>query len=213
MKLVFATGNKNKMREIREIMSGLKLDVLSMKEAGIDIDIAEDADSFEGNALIKARAVFDFIREKKIFGDEQVIVLADDSGLEIDALGGEPGVYSARYMGEDAPYSVKNAEIIRRLKRKKGAERAARFRCVIAAILPDGNEIIADGAFEGLIAEEPAGENGFGYDPILYLPEYGRTAAQIPPEEKNRISHRGKALKSMREKLSRSSISGTFENP
>ncbi len=201
MKLVFATGNLNKMREIREIMSGLDFDICSMKEAGIDLDIDENAETFEGNALIKARAVRNALDASGSEELKKAVVLADDSGLEIDALGGAPGVYSARFMGEDTGYDIKNAEIIKRLSGKTGKQRAARFRCVIAAVFPDGRELTASGCFEGVIANAPGGENGFGYDPILFLPEYGMTAAQLSSEEKNKISHRGKALFEMRKLL------------
>lgn len=188
--IVFATGNAHKMIEIREILADFGLPVRSMKEAGIDIDIVEDGDTFDANALIKARAVHDLLPD--------ALVLADDSGLEVDALGGEPGVYSSRWLGEDTPYPVKNAEIIHRLEGKVGAERSARFRCAIAAVFPDGTEAVCDGRIEGQVAFAPAGENGFGYDPIFFLPERGVTTAELPPEEKNRISHRGRALQAIR---------------
>ncbi len=191
-RIVFATGNEGKMREIRMILADLGLPVVSMKEAGVNLDIEENGTTFQENARIKARAVW-----------EQTggIVLADDSGLEVDYIGGEPGVYSARYMGENTSYEIKNREIIRRLEGAEGEARSARFLCVIAAVLPDGQELAAAGAMEGRIAREPAGEGGFGYDPILYIPEFGRTSAQLSLEEKNRISHRGKALRQMKEEL------------
>ena len=188
-RIVFATGNENKLREIRQIMKDLKVDIISMKEAGIDIDIEETGTSFEQNALIKVRAIWE------ITGG---IVMADDSGLVIDYLNGEPGVYSARYMGENTSYTEKNRKILERMADAKGEERSARFVAAIACILPDGKEIVAQETMEGLIAEEIAGENGFGYDPILYLPEYLCTSAQLSNEEKNSISHRGKALRLMR---------------
>ena len=191
-RIVFATSNEGKMKEIRMILADLPVEVVSMREAGIETEIIEDGKTFEENALIKVRAL------RPYTGD---VILADDSGLEIDCLNGEPGVFSARYMGEDTSYEIKNAALIQRLAGKKGTERSARFRCVIAAGLPDGRELTASGAMEGVIAEEPAGHGGFGYDPILYLPEYGLTSAQLSAEEKNRISHRGKALEAMKEKL------------
>lgn len=197
-RIVFATGNENKLREIRQIMKDLKVDIISMKEAGIDIDIEETGTSFEQNALIKVRAIWE------ITGG---IVMADDSGLVIDYLNGEPGVYSARYMGENTSYTEKNRKILERMADAKGEERSARFVAAIACILPDGKEIVAQETMEGLIAEEIAGENGFGYDPILYLPEYLCTSAQLSNEEKNSISHRGKALRLMREKLQNENIS------
>ncbi len=191
-KIVFATSNAGKMREIREILKDLNVEILSMKEAGIDVDIVEDGKTFEENALIKARTIRDLT---------DLLVLADDSGLEVDALNKEPGIYSARYMGEDTPYDLKNANIIERLSGLKGEERSARFVCVIAAAFPDGTEETRRGTIEGQIAYAPAGENGFGYDPVFYVPEYKCTTAQLPSEQKNEISHRGKALRAMKEVL------------
>lgn len=191
-RIIFATGNEGKMREIRVLLADLGLPVLSMKEAGADPDIVEDGATFGENAEIKARAVWN------LTGD---IVLADDSGLVVDYIGGEPGIYSARYMGEDTSYERKNRNIIERLSDAKGQERSARFVCNIAAVLPDGRVLHTEETMEGLIADEPAGQGGFGYDPILYLPDYGKTSAEITMEEKNRISHRGKALRAMKEAL------------
>lgn len=191
-RIIFATGNEGKMKEIRQILTELNASVVSMKEAGVNLDIVEDGDSFAENALIKARAVW---------AETKDVVLADDSGLVVDYLGGEPGIYSARYMGEDTPYDIKNREVIERLKDAKEEERTARFVCAIAAVLPDGTELVTEGVMEGMIAFEPAGSGGFGYDPILYLPEYGKTSAQLDAEEKNRISHRGRALEAMKMKL------------
>ena len=190
-KIIFATANEDKLREIRAIMSGLDCEIITMKEAGFEGGIAEDGNTFRENAEIKARAVW---------AATGGIVLADDSGLVIDYLNGEPGVYSARDL-EGTPYPEKNRILIERLKDARGEERSARFVCDIAAVLPDGRVIHAEAAMEGLIAETPAGSGGFGYDPILYLPEYGKTSAELPMEEKNRISHRGKALKRMEELL------------
>ncbi len=175
------------------ILSDIGMEIISMKEAGIDIDIVEDGVSFEENALIKARAIAAAAPED--------IVLADDSGLEIDYLGGEPGVYSARYMGEDTPYEIKNQNLIDRLEGVSKEERTARFVCAIAAVLPDGSMLQTRGTIEGYIGWESAGENGFGYDPIFYVDEYGCSTAQLSPEQKNEISHRGKALRAMREEL------------
>ena len=186
--IVFATGNAGKMREIRAILNDLPVRVLSMAEAGIRTDIVEDGTTFAENAVIKVKALRPFT---------DAVILADDSGLVVDALGGEPGVYSARYLGEDTPYSVKNAEIIRRVN-ESGLPRTARFTAVIAALLPDGTVLTTEGHMEGEIAREPAGANGFGYDPILWLPDYGCTSAELPPDEKNAISHRGKALRAMK---------------
>ena len=128
-------------------------------------------------------------------------MLADDSGLEIDALGGEPGIYSARYLGEDTSYRVKNANLIERLAGVPEEKRTARFVCAIAAVLPDGRELVTKAAVEGRIGYEEKGEGGFGYDPIFYVPEFGRTTAELSEEEKNQISHRGKALRLMKEEL------------
>lgn len=191
-RIIFATGNEGKMREVRAILADLGLPVLSMKEAGADPVIVEDGKTFGENAQIKAQAVWNCT------GD---IVLADDSGLVVDYIGGEPGIYSARYMGEDTSYVIKNQNIIDRLKDAKGKERSARFVCNIAAVLPDGRVLHAEETMEGLIAERPAGTGGFGYDPILYLPEFGMTSAEITMEEKNKISHRGKALEAIKRVL------------
>lgn len=191
-KLVFATGNKDKMREIREIMADCPVEIVSMKEAGIVADIVEDGSTFEENAMIKARAVAEYT---------DGIVLADDSGLEIDALNKEPGVLSARYMGEDTSYSIKNQNLIERLEGVPKEQRSARFVCAIAAVLPDGQELVTRQTMEGYIGWEPVGENGFGYDPIFYLDEFGCSSAALSREQKNAISHRGKALRAMKELL------------
>lgn len=190
--MIFATGNQGKIKEIKAILGDIGEEILSMKEAGIDIDIVEDGNSFEENAVIKARAVMERTGQ---------LVLADDSGLEVDALGGEPGIYSARYLGEDTSYEIKNRNIIERLEGVEGEARSARFVCVIAAAFPDGEVVTTRGTIEGVIAKEPAGENGFGYDPIVYVPEYKMTTGQMEPEAKNAISHRGKALCAMKKIL------------
>jgi len=189
--LVFATGNAHKMVEIRAIL-GDRYDVVSMKEAGISADIVEDGKSFEENALIKASAV------SRIAG---CMAMADDSGLEVDYLGGMPGIYSARFLGEDTSYDIKNQVIIDMVAGAKPSERTARFVCAIACAWPDGRSEVVRGAFEGEIAKTPAGPNGFGYDPIFLVPELGKTSAEIAPEEKNAISHRGNALRLMRARL------------
>ena len=191
-RIVFATGNAGKIKEIRMIMEDTGLEVVSMKDAGIKADIEENGKTYEENALIKARAVAAFTKD---------IVMADDSGLEIDALNGEPGIYSARYMGEDTSYEIKNRNIIDRLFGAEGKERSARYVCNIAAVLPDGRVIQTEAYMEGVIAKEPAGTGGFGYDPIFYLDEYGCSSAELTPQQKNAISHRGKALRAMREML------------
>ncbi len=191
-KIIFATGNEGKMKEVRMILKDLGLPVLSMKEAGVQADIVEDGTTFEENAKIKAVAV------QKLTG---ALVLADDSGLEIDYLNKEPGIYSARYMGEDTSYSVKNANLISRLAGVPDEQRTARFVCAIAAAFPDGEVLTTRGTIEGIIGYEERGENGFGYDPIFYLPEYKKSTAELSPEEKNALSHRGRALRQMEEEL------------
>ena len=185
-KIVFATTNAGKIKEIKEILADFDVEVASMKEMNITADIEENGATFEENSLIKARAV------SKLTG---LPALADDSGLEVDYLNGEPGIYSARYLGRDTDYDYKNNYIIKKLKE----ERSARFVCVISLVLPDGREFVKKGVMEGRIGYEIKGENGFGYDPIFYLPEYGKTSAEISAEEKNKISHRGKALSAMKE--------------
>ena len=193
-RIIFATGNEGKMKEIRIILVDMGLPIQSMKQADIVLDIEENGRTFEENAVIKAKAVAQAAREKGI----SAIVLADDSGLEIDYLNKEPGIYSARYMGEDTSYHIKNANLIERLEGVADEQRTARFVCAIAAILPDGTQRITRGTIEGRIGYEEKGENGFGYDPIFYLPEYQCYSAELSPEEKNKISHRGKALEEMK---------------
>lgn len=191
-KIIFATGNAGKMKEIKEIMKDMDVEILSLKGAGIDVDIVEDGTSFEENAFIKARTISNLTGE---------IVLADDSGLEIDFLDKAPGIYSARYLGENTPYEQKNTHILELLKDVPEEKRTARFVCSIAAVFPDGEEMSTYATIEGTIAHEIAGENGFGYDPIFYVPEYKKTTSELSPEEKNEISHRGKALRAMKEKI------------
>lgn len=192
MKIIFATGNENKMKEIRMILADMNAEILSMKEAGINADIIENGTSFEENALIKAKEIAKYT---------DAVVLADDSGLEVDYLNREPGIYSARYMGEDTSYRIKNASIIERLSGVPDEKRTARFVCAIAAALPDGGTVVVRGTMEGIIGYEEKGANGFGYDPIFYLPEYGQYSAELSPELKNELSHRGKALRAMKEEL------------
>ena len=191
-KIIFATGNEGKMKEVRMILEDLGLPVLSLKDAGITADVEENGTTFEENAQIKAKAIMEM---------PGALVLADDSGLEVDALDKEPGIYSARYMGHDTSYHIKNQNIIDRLKGKVGEERSARFVCAIAAAFPDGRVLITRGTMEGQIGYEEKGENGFGYDPIFYLPEYQCYSAELSLEEKNKLSHRGKALRLMKERL------------
>ncbi len=244
-RIIFATGNEGKMREIRMIMADMGMEILSMREAGIQVEAEENGRTYEENALIKARAVAahasaravahaparmaaahaparmaaaytsaSAASDRALAGTEADseagglepapagdIVLADDSGLEVDFLNKEPGIYSARYLGEDTPYSIKNAEIIRRLEGVTEEKRSARFVCAIAAVLPDGREITVRATIEGRIGYEEKGSHGFGYDPIFYVPELGKYTAELTEEEKNKISHRGKALRLMKEEL------------
>ena len=191
-KIVFATSNAGKMREIREILKDLGAEILSMKEAGVDIDIVEDGDTFAANALIKAKAVWE-----KTGG----IVLADDSGLVIDALNGEPGVYSARYGGPDC---ISDSDRINYLLKKLGnvpeGKRTAKFVSVITLVTPDGKEIVARGECPGHILFERHGNGGFGYDPVFFAEDAGCTFAELAPEQKNQISHRARALRAFVEK-------------
>ena len=191
-KIIFATGNEGKMKEVRMLLEDFNLPVLSLKDAGITADIVEDGTTFEENAVIKATEIM------KMTG---ALVLADDSGLEIDYLNKEPGIYSARYMGEDTSYRIKNQNLIDRLEGVPDEKRTARFVCAIAAAFPNGEVCTAIGTIEGIIGYEERGENGFGYDPIFYLPEYGKTTAELPLEIKNQLSHRGNALRKMKEEL------------
>ncbi|MBQ1194379.1 MAG: XTP/dITP diphosphatase [Lachnospiraceae bacterium] len=191
-KLIFATTNEGKMKEIRMILADLGMEILSLKDMNINVDIEENGKTFEENAIIKAKAICELTGE---------MVLADDSGLEVDYMDKAPGVYSARYLGEDTPYSVKNQTIIDNLKDAKGEERSARFVCAIAAAFPDGRVLTTQATIEGYIGYEEKGTNGFGYDPLMYVPEYDMTTGQMEPEMKNKISHRGKALELMKEKL------------
>lgn len=191
-KIIFATGNEGKMKEVRMILQDLGCEVLSMKEAEIDVDIVEDGKTFEENAMIKAKAISRLTH---------AIVLADDSGLEVDYLNKEPGIYSARYLGEDTSYHIKNQHIIKQLESAKGDERSARFVCAIACVFPDGTKETTRGTIEGEIGYEERGENGFGYDPIFYVPEYNCMSAEMTLEQKNEISHRGKALRMMKKHI------------
>ncbi len=193
MRIIFATNNEGKMNEIRDILDGMDIELLSLKDAGIDIDIKEDGETFEENAIIKAETVCRMTDE---------VVLADDSGLEVDYLNKAPGVYSSRFLGEKTPYSVKNKYILDQLKDVEGEKRSARFVCVIACSFPDGRTVTRKGVLEGYISKEIRGTNGFGYDPIFYVPEYNCTTAEMPTSDlKNKISHRAKALEAIKEVL------------
>lgn len=184
------------MKEIRSILADLHVEILSMKEAGIELEIEENGTSFEENAKIKAKAV-----AAELPKEEEAVVLADDSGLEVDYLNGEPGIYSARYMGEDVSYEIKNESIIKRLEGVPKEQRSARFVCAIAAVFPNGESCVTQETIEGYIGWKAAGSNGFGYDPIFYVDEYDCSTAELPPELKNQLSHRGKALRAMKKKL------------
>lgn len=196
-KIIFATGNEHKMAEIRMILDGLGMEILSQKEAGIAADIVEDGKTFEENALIKAKGIAKIAAEDSRYKD--TVILADDSGLEIDYLNKEPGIYSARYMGEDTSYDIKNQALLDRLEGVPDEKRTARFVCAIAAAFPDGTSEVVRGTMEGAVGHEIAGKNGFGYDPIFFLPEMGCTSAELLPEKKNELSHRGEGLRKMRE--------------
>ncbi len=195
-KIIFATGNEHKMAEIKMILKDVGMQVLSQREAGIKADVVEDGSTFEENALIKAEEIAKIARENPEF--REAVILADDSGLEIDYLNKEPGIYSARYMGEDTSYEIKNRALLDRLAGVPDEKRTARFVCAIAAAFPDGTSRIVRGTMEGIIGHEIEEKNGFGYDPIFFLPEYGCTSAELSPEKKNELSHRGEGLRKMR---------------
>lgn len=192
-RIIFATKNNHKMKEIREILDGLGYEILSMTEAGVDIEVVEDGTTFEENALIKSRTIRDHVKN--------AIVLSDDSGLEVDYLNGQPGIYSARWMGEDTSYDIKNQKLLNLLEGVPEEDRTARFVCALAAAFPDGTDKVVRGTIEGIVGYASAGENGFGYDPIFFVPEYKCTTAEMTPEQKNEISHRGKALRMIAEYL------------
>lgn len=191
-KIVFATTNQGKMKEVRMILEDLGVEICSLKDLNINADIEENGTTFEENALIKAGTIAKLTNE---------IVLADDSGLEVDYLNKAPGILSARYMGEDTSYDIKNQAIIDQLAEAKGAERSARFVCAIACVMPDGESFTTRATIEGEIGYKIEGSEGFGYDPIFYVPEFQCTTAQLTPEQKNQISHRGKALAEMKKIL------------
>ena len=202
--IIFATGNAGKMKEIREILDGTGWNVLSLKDAGIDAEIEENGTTFEENAKIKAEGIRNWCLENGIPGcsgisAKEIIVLADDSGLEIDYLNKEPGIYSARYAGTNTSYDIKNSLLLSRMKGVPDKQRTARFVCAVAAVFPNGDKEVVRGTMEGCIGYEIAGANGFGYDPIFFLPEYGCTSAELAPEKKNELSHRGEALRMMRQ--------------
>jgi XTP/dITP diphosphohydrolase len=193
-KIIFATSNEGKMKEIRMILNDLDYDILSMKEAGVDVEIIEDGLTFEENAIIKAEKIMQLTGE---------IVLADDSGLEVDAMDKAPGIYSARFLGEDTSYQIKNQYILDKLTDVPQNERSARFVCAIACAFPGGQIITKRATIEGYIGYNIVGDNGFGYDPIFWIPEYNCTSAELSLEDKNKISHRGKALEAMKTEIRR----------
>ena len=218
--ILLATGNDNKVREVNEIASEYRkasdrIHVISMKAVGIDSDPEETGSTFIENARIKARAVAGLIPSDDpdarrqwqyshgIEPEGKLIVVADDSGLVIDAMGGMPGIYSARYLGRDTSYSFKMNHILEEMKDVPDEKRTARFVAAIAAVLPDGTCCDASGTMEGRIGHEICGANGFGYDPFFYLPAYGKTSAELQPDEKNKISHRGKGIRAMFDQLQR----------
>ena len=194
MKIIYGTSNQAKIAQVKDYLDYKNIDVeiLSLKDIGFNEEIDENGTTFEENAIIKAMQV------AKTLG---IPALADDSGLEIDYLNKEPGIYSARYMGHDTPYAIKNQKILDKLRDVPEEKRTARFVCAMALALPDGTTRTAQATMEGRIGYEIKGENGFGYDPIFYLPEFGKSSAEISPEQKNRISHRGKALRMMKDKI------------
>ena len=190
--IILASSNKAKMRELQEIMEGMDIRIIPLSETGFTQEIEENGSTFAENAAIKAETVRDALGKP---------VLADDSGLEIDYLDKQPGIYSARFLGRETPYSEKNRIILEKLRDALEEERSARFVCAMALAMPGQQTIITQATMEGQIAYESKGENGFGYDPIFFLPEYGMTSAEISPAEKNAISHRGKALRMMKEEI------------
>ena len=190
-KLVFATNNAHKLEEVAAIL-GDQVELLSLNDIGCQTDIPETAETLEGNALLKS---------SYIYKNYHLDCFADDTGLEVEALGGAPGVYSARYMGEDTSYTIKNQNLLDRLNGVPKEQRTARFVCAIAAVLPDKETLVTRETIEGYIGFEPQGENGFGYDPIFYVDEYNCSTASLPPDKKNEMSHRGKALRAMKEAL------------
>ena len=192
MELLIATNNKGKVREIKEILKGLDMEVFSLADKGIDVDVVEDGTTFEENSMKKATEIFKIAN---------CITVADDSGLEVDALDGAPGVYSARYAGEGASDEEKYTKLLNELKDVPDEKRTARFVSVVAVILPDGTKTTLRGECEGIITKEPAGSGGFGYDPVFFVPELNKTFSEVTLEEKNQISHRGKAFKMLKDYL------------
>lgn len=192
MEIVLATQNKDKIKEIREILKGLSVKLITFNEHSRELSVEEDGKTLEENAIKKAEA---WMKET---GKP---ALADDSGLEVDYLKGAPGVYSSRFAGENATYADNNAKLLKLMEGVEQKKRTARFKCVAALVFPDGRKELFQGAIEGIIINEPHGKNGFGYDPIFLIPEYNKTFAELGDEIKNKISHRAKAFKKVREYL------------
>ncbi|WP_066871665.1 XTP/dITP diphosphatase [Clostridium mediterraneense] len=197
-KFIIASNNKNKVKEIKEILKDIDLEIVSLKDENINIEVEENGDTFEANSRKKASEIVEYLKSK---GEKEFIVMSDDSGLEVDYLNGAPGVYSARYSGEDCNNQRNNEKLISELKGVPMEERTAKFVCVVTLISSEDKEIVVRGESEGIITEELSGDEGFGYDPLFYVPEYKKTFAQMSSEEKNLISHRGRALKQLREKI------------
>ena len=196
MRILFATHNQHKLREIQEILSNFPGTILCAKDLGMDQEVEENGTSFLENAEIKARALYKFAKAQGLL-EEDDLVMADDSGLSIEALSFGPGIYSARFLGVDTPYPEKNRRILAMMEESSSKSRMAYFTCAIVTIFADGKVLQTEARCTGEIAKEPGGEEGFGYDPIFYLPEYRKTAAELSREEKNQVSHRGKALRKM----------------
>ena len=199
MRIIFATGNAGKMREIRDILADVDAEVFSLKDLGLKSEAEENGESFEANARIKVQEIYDILEPLGEMKD--TLIMADDSGLCIDAMGGKPGVHSARFMGHDTDYKIKNAAILEQLKDVPDEKRGAAFVCHISAIDEQGRLYDAEDEMPGAIAHESRGAEGFGYDPIFYLPEFDKTSGELTEEEKNAISHRGKVLRKMRDML------------
>lgn len=197
--IIFATGNEGKLREVKQILEGLPCNIISMKEAGLFVEVEEDGVTYEENAMLKAEAIAALAAQSDEYKD--AIVMADDSGFEVDYLAKRPGVYSARFLGVDTPYIIKNQHILDEMKGVPDEYRSARFVAAISCVYPDGKKETVRATYEGIVAHEAKGTNGFGYDPILYLPERGCTSSELEPDEKNKISHRAKALMLVKEKL------------
>lgn len=197
-KFILASNNAHKIKEIKEILKDFDFEILSLKEAGIDIDVEEDGKTFEENSFKKADEIRKYLVSK---GENNFIVMADDSGLEVDYLNGEPGIYSARYAGEHGNDAKNNEKILNELKGVKEEDRKANFICVIVAVTDKGEKIVAEGKSYGIILEELSGNEGFGYDPLFFVPEYKKTFAEMTSDEKNAISHRGRALEKLKSNL------------